>query len=276
MSITQQWLKSRRCRGASRLNSALAAGVAGLLICCVSSCTGYLPPSTVEFADYSSPIDNRLYLPAGAGPHPIVIDLHGCGGIWRARNQVWLPQLIGAGFAVLQVDSLTRRGVHNICDDVFRVSPMTRSMDAAAALRWILRDRRFDHDGIFLSGISHGATTALLTQLHPDSVFSQLKGVIAFYPYCYATLPVLNTDLLVLIGEDDDWTPAALCRDMRIAEPAGHTYELVVYPKAYHSFDVPAPTTLYYGHRVGYNDAAAKDSIRRVLSFLRKRRPPEE
>ena len=116
---------------------------------------------------------------------------------------------------------------------------MVRSMDVATALRWILSDERFDHDGIFLIGMSHGATTSLLTQLRSDSIFLQLKGVIAFYPYCYDTLPVLNSDLLVLIGDKDDWTPADRCRDMHIINRAGYSYDLVVYPNAYHSFDVP-------------------------------------
>ncbi len=258
-------------------------GVRGVLACCLICCLGcYLggcsalpSPHRVVFADAATFGDGYLYLPGGAGPHPVVIDLHGCNGIWRKRNRVWLPRLTGAGFAVLQVDSLTRRGVSNICDDGFRVSPMTRSMDVAAAVRQVMRDRRFDRDGVFLLGMSHGATTSLLTQLHPDSVFSQLKGVIAFYPYCYGTLPVLNADLLVLIGARDDWTPAARCRDMRIGNRAGHTYELVVYPDAYHSFDIPGQNSIYYGHRVQYNAAAAEDGARRVMRFLNERRPDQ-
>lgn len=225
----------------------------------------------IAFAGASAPVRGNLYLPTGAGPHPVVIDLHGCNGVWEARNRVWLPLFLDAGFAVFQVDSLTRRGVTNICGDVFRVPPMTRSIDAANALRWIVRDGRFRRDGVFLIGMSHGATTSLLTQLSRNSVFSDLKGVVAFYPYCYDALPVLNADLLVLVGERDDWTPAARCREMRIGDRAGHTYELVVYPGAYHSFDVPGQDSVYFGHRVGYNKAAAEDSVRRVMRFLKER-----
>ncbi len=245
----------------------------GCLACCLSACTAvWMPPDEVAFAGDSAPVRGYLYLPAGAGPYPVVIDLHGCNGIWRARNRMWLPRLIGAGFAVLQVDSLTGRGVSNICDDVFRVAPMTRSMDAAAALRWVVSDGRFNHDSVFLAGMSHGATTSLLTQLQPSSDFAKLKGVIAFYPYCYDTLPALSADLLVLIGARDNWTPADRCRDMHVVDRAGHTYELVIYPDAYHSFDVPGQNSTYLGYHIRYNAAAARDSARRVMRFLNERR----
>ena len=247
-----------------------------LLMVCASSwlpgCADVSPSGGIELGEDASALRTHLYLPAGRAPHPLVIDLHGCSGIWAARNRVWIPRLNAAGFAVLQIDSLTLRGVTNICGDVFRVSPMRRTMDLASVMRKVLRDSRFEHDNIFLSGISHGATTSLLTQLHADSIFARLKGVIAFYPYCYDVLPVLNADLMVLIGELDDWTPVSRCRDMRVGDHNGHSYELVVYPGAYHSFDVPGLDESYYGHRVRYDAAAAEDSVRRVLRFLDRRR----
>ncbi len=261
----------RRPRGASRLAGFPVGLFAAFLLGLSGGCAVSPPPAAIAFAGESAPVRGYLHLPQGAGPHPVVIDLHGCNGIWEERDRVWLPLYLDAGFAVLQVDSLTQRGVTNICADVFRVAPMTRSMDAAAALRWVMRDGRFRRDDVFLVGMSHGATTSLLTQLGVDSVFSNLKGVVAFYPYCYDLLPVLNADLLVLIGEHDDWTPAARCREMRIGDRAGRSYELVVYPKAYHSFDVPGRDSVYFGHRVGYNKAAAEDSIRRVMRFLEAR-----
>lgn len=258
--------------GLAGLARALLTGLlAGFLAGLITGCAVLPPSSTVAFAGDSAPVHGHLYLPRSAGPHPVVIDLHGCNGIWRARNRLWLPRLLDAGFAVFQIDSLTLRGVTNICADGFRVAPMTRGMDTASALRWILRDERFRRDAVFLIGMSHGGTTSLLTQLGSHSVFSNLKGVVAFYPYCYDVLPVLNADLLVLVGEHDDWTPAARCRDMRIGDRAGHSYELVVYPGAHHSFDVPGRDGVYFGHRIRYDKAASDDSIRRVMSFLKDR-----
>ena len=216
-------------------------------------------------------VSGRLHLPSHPPPYPLIIDLHGCDGIMPARDGLWYPEFNGAGVAVLQLDSFTGRGVAGICNNLFRVPPLVRSMDVAHAIRWVLNDARFDPQGIFLAGMSHGGTSSLLAQLHTDPIFSRLQGVIAFYPYCFDTIPTLNSDLLVLIGEEDDWTPAWRCRGMEILDHAGHSYELVVYPDAYHSYDVPNLNTIYLGHRVKYNEAAAKDSIERVIGFIKER-----
>ena len=221
--------------------------------------------------DISFQASAQLYLPGSPPPYPLVIDLHGCSGILPARDNLWFPKFNEAGFAVLQLDSFTRRGVDNICRDLFRVPPLMRSMDVVRAIRWILNDSRFDPNGVFLTGTSHGGTSSLLTQLHAESIFSTLRGVVAFYPYCYDTIPALNSDLLILIGEDDDWTSASRCRDMEILDRAGHSYQLIVYPNAYHSYDVPGLNLVYLGHRLEYNEVATQDSIERVIEFIRER-----
>lgn len=230
--------------GGFRRSFFAAAALVLLFGCAVSP-----PPSTVAFDGGSA--HGYLYLPRSAAPHPVVIDLHDCGGIQRARNRTWLVRLLGAGFAVLQVDSLTRRGVADVCADEFRVAPIVRSMDAASALRWVVNDPRFRRDGVFL----FGATASLLTQLSPGSVFSGLRGVVAFHPDCYDELPALNADLLVFAGGLDARDRAGRCLDMRIGERGGHSYELVAYPGV---------------HRGG-DAAAARDGIRRVLRFLQER-----
>jgi dienelactone hydrolase len=48
--------------------------------------------------------------------------------------------------------------------------------------------------------------------------------------------------------------------------------QLDVYPGAYHDFDVPTtkPGTVYFGHRLEYNAAAAAQSTKDVEAFLRK------
>ena len=230
-------------------------------------------PTKVHFDNAGISLSADLYLPNSARPHPVVIDLHGCNGIWEQRNNHWIPFLLKRGFAVFQVDSFTPRGVENVCNDVFRVAPMVRVMDTARALQFILRDARFDSERIFLTGMSHGGTTVLLANLYPDPVFSRLKGAIAYYPYCLEILPVLNSDLLILIGERDDWTPAGLCRNMEIGDAQGHDYELVVYPETYHTFDVPGTDTQYLGHRILYNPDAAADSLAKVELFLTRTLP---
>jgi dienelactone hydrolase len=81
--------------------------------------------------------------------------------------------------------------------------------------------------------------------------------------------------LLILAGELDDWTPAAPCQRLAAhASAEGQPVSIVVYPRAYHSFDsyVPVmrvPEALQgRGATIGGDNAAREDSITRVEAFL--------
>jgi dienelactone hydrolase len=50
----------------------------------------------------------------------------------------------------------------------------------------------------------------------------------------------LETDTLILIGDDDDWTPAARCARWRdVVQTNGHVLRMTIYPGARHGFDSP-------------------------------------
>jgi len=87
--------------------------------------------------------------------------------------------------------------------------------------------------------------------------------------------------LLVLIGEADDWTPAAACREMVQAMRArGADASIVTYPGAHHYFDVEGQSLEVlshvendlkpggYGATVAYDAAAAADAQRQIDAFL--------
>lgn len=247
-----------------------------LLVCSLlQACTGSsgeftpgLKQGKVELSDHAVAY---LYLPDTAAPYPVVIDLHGCNGRWPQRDREWIPFFLEQNMAVLQVDSFEKRGVDNICDDVYRVRAMDRTFDAAEAVRFVLSNKQFNHQALFLAGMSHGGTTALLSNLSSSRIFSKLQGVIVYYPYCLDVLPVLNSDLLILIGAQDDWTPAMRCSRMRVLNRQQHEMFVQIYPDAYHSFDVPGLNETYYGHQVRYNQQAADASRQRVKAFISQR-----
>ena len=59
--------------------------------------------------------------------------------------------------------------------------------------------------------------------------------------------------MLILIGEKDDWTPAAPCQALTdAAQRAGHPVSIKVYPGAHHSFDSHAPIR-YVAARINAN-----------------------
>ena len=80
-----------------------------------------------------------------------------------------------------------------------------------------------------------------------------------------------------MIGEADDWTPAAPCKD--IAAAGGTAVKLTLYPGAYHDFD-NAEQPVHEVHGVafsatangtvhtGLNPAARADALKRVPAFL--------
>jgi dienelactone hydrolase len=89
----------------------------------------------------------------------------------------------------------------------------------------------------------------------------------------------MTVPTLILIGERDDWTPAVECRNMVDGRDdwgisrqgaEGAPIKLVVYPGAYHSFDVPnlqAPTE-FLGHRLEFNQQATERSTVALHEFL--------
>ena len=81
----------------------------------------------------------------------------------------------------------------------------------------------------------------------------------------------MTAPTLVLIGEVDDWTPAERCRDMvQHARPDGAAITLIVYPGAYHAFDVAQlkPGMRVLGHWIEYDEPAARDAEKKVRGFL--------
>jgi dienelactone hydrolase len=86
--------------------------------------------------------------------------------------------------------------------------------------------------------------------------------------------------LLILIGENDDWTPAEPCQKLtEAAKKAGYPVTIKVYPGAHHSFDSSNPVR-YVPTRVNANSPSGRgattggdpkaweDSIREVMVFF--------
>jgi len=243
--------------------------VSAVLLCgCAASGSATIDLTSIDVNRKPIQLRINVYRPLINPPYPVVIDLHGCSGIVASRKRLWIERMRSWGYALVKADSFDPRGDSNICDDTLKISPFERLADIESILSYILASNEFDHDNIFLMGMSHGGTTALLTHHYPRPLFRRLGGVIAFYPYCDHRIPSLVSDTLILIGGRDDWTPADYCKQMIITEANDYNLDIVVYPDAYHSFDVPSANGTYYGHTLLYDKDVAKDSGLRVKKFL--------
>jgi dienelactone hydrolase len=96
------------------------------------------------------------------------------------------------------------------------------------------------------------------------------QALVAFYPGCRAgVIGEPASDLLILIGKDDTWTPASLCLKY-LEEQSGfaHAPTIKVYPGAVHAFDSPFPPFFYMDHLNGRNDEVATDSYVVTKAFF--------
>jgi dienelactone hydrolase len=127
-----------------------------------------------------------------------------------------------------------------------------------------------DHSRITAVGWSYGGRAVLMALAAP--AFSR---AIVYYPDCRGLEPWKTTlPVLMLLGGDDDMTPATLCQEVatKVASPA--VVRVVVYPGARHAFDVPdLPSRMQYGFAtIGSHPQAAASARNEVERFLRAAR----
>lgn len=242
------------------------------------------------------PLDAALVRPPG-GPTslPAVVALHGCGGPYASRDGSWAKELAAKGHIVLLPDSFGSRGLGPQCRVKQRtISPAReRRDDAIATATWLMAQPGVPSGGVALVGWSNGGSTVLATarlgargpsdrsMALPPGLFTRF---VAFYPGCTSIARDLSwqpaAPMLILIGEQDDWTPAEPCRQIadRFPDRIGpNPVIMVAYPDAYHDFDAPdrplrvltgLATTASGQAHAGTNLAARSDALSRVPAFL--------
>jgi dienelactone hydrolase len=255
-----------------------------------------------------------LLKPEGAGPFPAVVILHDCSGLGARSSGAplrWGRLLAARGYVVVIADSFAPRGFPDgVCvargrDPRFAlVSYAARAADAYAALAYLRTLPYVDGRHVGVMGGSHGGSSTLATMVEHDTGLGQGRGFaagVALYPACAVHYgawgagrriddrhPIDNADgvyrplapLLILIGEKDDWTPAAHCQDLAArSRAAGLPVAIKVYAGAHHSFDSNAPVRYVperrnfnkpdgFGATTGGNAAAWADSIAEVTAFF--------
>ncbi|PZU94613.1 MAG: dienelactone hydrolase family protein [Chelatococcus sp.] len=265
---------------------------AALLFALPARAGGY---ELVNITPDSNGLSAVLYRPAGPGPFPAIVALHGCGGLWRQdgrlsiRHADWGERLSKAGYLVLMPDSYGSRGLDSQCGvKELTVRPSReRVSDAAAARRWLQTRGDVKADSIALLGWAGGGAAVLAAvraDRRPGDLKPDFTRAIAFYPSCRFQLEsesfTARIPLLMLMGDADDWTPAAPCDLLaKAAVKRGEKVELVLYPGALHDFDHPRlevreRSDIAYSATgtgkatVGTNPAAREDALKRVGSFL--------
>lgn len=268
-----------------------------LLAAVVAGCAGRADPAPVRFVNATpgapATISAALVRPEGAGPFPAVVQLHGCAGL-EAQSFRWARWLAERGYVALLVDSFGSRGLRGDCRSSPDDPPVTaRFDDAFGALRYLQARPDVRADRVAAIGWSQGGVYAIAVINGPSLERARRRGVelppvgfaaaVGIYPGgCFSLVGErVVRPLLVLIGEADDWTPAAKCREMVEAmRSRGADASIVTYPGAYHYFDVEGRRLELlaevenenrpggFGATVSYQAEAAADARRRLEDFL--------
>jgi dienelactone hydrolase len=262
----------------------VAAIAAFLLIGTATTCLAADPPGRrlVEIENplaSSQPLQGYLRQPRDGGASPAVVLLHGCNGGWRQLDERWGKLLVSWGYVTLTVDRFGPRGLGSTCTGG---PPPATVFDAYRALDFLVQQPFVDRDRVAVIGFSQGGLLALTSVergMIERASNDKFRAAIAFYPPCLGIKNSMTVPTLILIGELDDWTLAAECRNLvegrddygiSRQKGLGVPIEFVVYPGAYHAFDIPslAMPVQFLGHRLEFNQAARDQSIDAVRKFL--------
>jgi len=266
-------------------------------VACAADAAPLPAAQQVDIPLASGTLHAQLYKPDGDGPFPVVIGLHGCGGLAghsepvQQRYRDWAEQLLKDGNAVLLPDSYGSREVGPQCRVKERerhvLARRERVADIMASRQWLVQQSWAARNRISLLGWANGASAllwAVRPQLSSRKVEPDFRSAIAFYPDCRISLGFgwsARVPTLLLIGAKDDVSSPPACRQMVDgARGRSALARIVVYPGAYHDFDrANLPThavaetsdaTLPDRGHLGTDPEARADSQKRVADWLKR------
>lgn len=207
-------------------------------------------------------LTREIYPPA-TEKGPAVVVVSGIGGTASFRK--FSAKLAKAGYYVILMDGR----------DVLILPGDTRGLDGAVNLRRVIKEAQSAEKAVpgkvALVGFSLGGGGVLL---HGTPLQDQVAAVVAYYPAITHLGPDLQplaarmqTPVLVLAGEQDRYRDCCLLESMRAlaAAPKSAPFDLVVYPKANHGFNLAIPEV--------YRAEDAADAWQRTTDFLKQHLP---
>ena len=199
-----------------------------------------------------------------AGRRPVVVALHGCGGLRTSRGVIdaryvdYAARWNAAGWHVLLPDSFGARGKTSICREPSAERSVTVAMrrqdvNVALAVAHVAARRRSTAASRWSAGPT--AVRPCCGRSIAPTGRSRRSAAIALYPSCAASLRneryAPAVPLLLLVGALDDWTPPRPCEDLarRLASARRQPRSSCVsYADSYHGFDSSTAGAHAQGH----------------------------
>jgi dienelactone hydrolase len=221
----------------------------------------------------------RVLTPPGEGPFPVVVQMHGCGGV-HAMQTRYAEAAVEAGIAAVIVDSLAPRGIGaaqarlTVCTGL-RLRGAERAGDLLAVLHWLEQQPWADNDRIAATGWSHGGWSIMeaLAAPKPHPKVSSLKVVALFYPYAG---PLARTAargwgehrprvFACLAGRDSVVGTVGPLRAIGRLQADGLHVTLMKFAEATHAFDDDSPSA---DPRTHYREDLTESARRAYIAEL--------
>jgi dienelactone hydrolase len=211
---------------------------------------------SLDLSQVATDLAPLLIKPIKGPPWNAIVLPSNCSGLDDQLWKFWTSEFIKNDIAVVLVDSFNPRGFTEICGNQFKLGFRNRLQDVHSVLDFLRSDSRFNKDKIALGGHSVGAVTALQSaylelQSHQARTEKDVfNAFIAAAPSCELTFKKANLSapLLIIVGELDDWTRPAPCKqEVNRLLVANQDASYIVIPKAFHTFST---TGTVYSSRV--------------------------
>ena len=194
-------------------------------------------------------ISGKLKVAQGSGRLPLVILMHGSGGI-EENAVVWERLFASLGISTFDIDSFTGRWIISTVADQSQLGRLNMIVDLYRALAVLAAHPRVDQNRIAVMGFSRGGQAALYATLKRFQKMWNPSGIdpaayIALYAPCITTYigdtQVTDHPIRIFQGRSDDWVESAPCRAyFERLKATAKDVQMTEYPNTWHAFDYPS------------------------------------
>jgi dienelactone hydrolase len=194
-------------------------------------------------------VSGTLRVAQGSGRRPLVILVHGSGGI-EENITAWERVFASSGISTFAINSFTGRGIVSTVADQSQLGRLNMILDVYRSLAVLAADPRIDPNRIAVMGFSRGGQASLYASLKRFQKMWNPSGIdpaayIALYAPCITTYiddtEVSDHPIRIFHGKSDDWVEISPCRAYfeRLKRTAKDV-QMTELPNASHAFDYPS------------------------------------
>ncbi|MGB8741802.1 MAG: dienelactone hydrolase family protein [Xanthobacteraceae bacterium] len=194
-------------------------------------------------------ISGTLRVAPGTGRHPLVVLVHGSGGI-EENIARWEKVFASLGISTFAINSFTGRGVASTVADQSKLGRLNMVLDLYRSLAVLAADPRIDPGRIAVMGFSRGGQATLYASLKRFQKMWNPSGIdpavyVALYAPCITTYiddtQVSDHPIRIFHGKSDDWVEVTPCRAYfeRLKRTAKDV-QMTEFPNTWHAFDYPS------------------------------------